>query len=63
MNNRVQQRFDRSIQEAVEHCERIRDAKPTRDVTPPKATKRAKKPKGRLYLDPLTGATVWEPAK
>ena len=60
MNNRIQQRFDRSISEAVEATQRANDAKPRRRiVVPPSAPE--KEPKGRLFLCPETGATVWEP--
>lgn len=67
MNNRTQQRFDRSIREAVAATQLAQDQKPRRDVSPPQMTdaeKRARRrpPRGRLYLDPATGATVWEPA-
>jgi hypothetical protein len=62
MNNRVQQRFDRSIREAVAATKAAEAARPTRDVTPPKPTRRERKPKGTLRLCPNTGATVWYPA-
>jgi len=62
MNNRTQQRFDASIREALAETERAKAHKPRRDATPPKPTKRPRAPKGRLYLDPETGATVWCPA-
>ena len=61
MYNRVQQRFDRSIQKAVEESKRANDAKPRRKIVVP-VTPPEKEPKGRLYLCPETGATVWEPA-
>jgi hypothetical protein len=61
MYNRVQRRFDRSIAEAVEETRRVNDAKPRRNVTPLKSAERELKPKGRLYLCPETGATVWKP--
>lgn len=65
-NNRTQQRFDKSIREAVEATKRADEAKPRKNVSPPKMTAQEKKaarrkPKGRLYLDPKTGATVWDP--
>ena len=63
MNNRTQQRFDRSIADALETKRAANSAKPRRDVTPPKAQASSKAPKGRLYLDPQTGATVWEPKR
>jgi hypothetical protein len=60
MNNRIQQRFDRIIREAVEENKRANDAKPRRRIVVlPSAPE--KEPKGRLYLCPETGATVWEP--
>jgi hypothetical protein len=60
MNNRIQQRFDRSIHEAVEETKRVNAAKPRRRiVVSPSAPEKA--PKGRLYLCPETGATVWAP--
>ena len=62
MNNRTQQHFDRSIQDALDTCADVNAAKPRRDVRTPKSTKRPRQPRGRMYLDPLTGATVWEPA-
>jgi len=63
MNNRVQQRFDRGIREAVQAAAAATErAARRRDVTPARSTRRARPPKGRLYLDPATGATVWEPA-
>lgn len=61
MNNRIQQRFDRSIREAVEEAKRVNDAKPRRDVRQPRSTERYSELKGRLYLCHETGATVWEP--
>lgn len=62
MNNQVQRRFDRSIREAVETTQRTTEAKPRRDVTKPRGPKvREQQPQGRLYLDPETGATIWEP--
>jgi hypothetical protein len=71
MNNRIQQSFDKSIREAVETTQRVADAKheagKAHPVERPKMTaeeKRAnrRKPKGRLYLCPETGATIWDPA-
>lgn len=61
MNNRTQQRFDKSIREAVEATRKAQDAKPRRAVVPLPTEPKQKKPRGRLYLDPITGATVWEP--
>ena len=61
MNNRIQQRFDKSIRDAVADTKRANDAKPRRRiVVQPSAPE--PKPRGRLYLCPETGATVWEPA-
>ena len=69
MNNRVQQRFDRSIVEAVrasaEATQRDRAAN-ARDVRRAPMTRVEKlaarrKPKGRLFLDPMSGATVCDP--
>lgn len=62
MNNRTQQRFDRSIHTAVAATRAALDATPRRNVTPPRASRPARQPKGRLYLDPLTGATVFAPS-
>jgi hypothetical protein len=63
MYNRVQQRFDRSIAKAIEETKRANDAKPRRNVRQPRSTVKEAEPKGRLYLCPETGATVWEPAR
>jgi hypothetical protein len=60
MYNRVQQRFDRSIRDAVELSKRANDAKPRRSIVVPPSVPE-KEPRGRLYLCPETGATVWEP--
>lgn len=60
MNNRIQQRFDRSIREAVSHAKRVNEAKPRRRVVVSPSVPETK-PKGRLYLCPETGATVWDP--
>jgi hypothetical protein len=60
VNNKVQQKFDRSIRDAVNDTRRAWEAKPRRKiVVPPSAPE--KEPKGRLYLCPETGATVWDP--
>ena len=61
MNNRIQQRFDRSIREAVAETEVARARRPRRAVVRTPAV-RERAPRGRLYLDPLTGATVWDPS-
>ena len=61
MYNRVQQRFDRSISDALEESRRVLDARPRRNVKPPKSTEREMEPKGRLYLCRETGATIWAP--
>lgn len=61
MNNRIQQRFDCSIREAVKETKRVNDAKPRRDVRHSRSTKHHSELKGRLYLCPETGATIWEP--
>ena len=60
MDNRTQQRFDRSIRDALEVVRAVNAAKPRRNVKPPKATKREPKLKGRLFMDPETGATIWD---
>lgn len=62
MYNRVQQKFDRSIREAIEEGKRANEAKPRRRIVV-QPSEPEKEPKGRLYLCPETGATVWEPAK
>ena len=61
MHNKVQQRFDRSIRDAVAVAKRANANKPRRDVKPPETAERSTGPKGRLYLCPETGATVWAP--
>lgn len=64
MNNRIQQRFDSSIRKAIEATELANARKPRRDLTEvirAMPTDR-RKPHGRLYLCPETGATVWEPS-
>jgi hypothetical protein len=69
MNNKTQQRFDRSIREALEHTRRVQDAadalRPPRDIPAMTAEEqRAAQRVSRgycLYLDPQTGATVWGP--
>lgn len=62
MNNKVQQKFDRSIRDAVAQTAEANAKKPGRDVrtAPPPARPQ---PKGRLYLEKETGATIWEPAE
>jgi hypothetical protein len=61
-NNRVQQRFDKGIRDAVEQARAANDAKPRRRIfVSPSAPEKAQK--GRLYLCPETGATVWEPER
>lgn len=62
MNNKVQRQFDKSIREAVAATEAAKANKPRRAVQNvgsyadmPTSTK------GRLFLCPMTGATVWEP--
>jgi hypothetical protein len=72
MNNRVQQRFDQSIREAVTETEqaprperseaqKIRTRRRAEASTEAHAAVTRKKPTGRLYLDPETGATVYDP--
>ena len=62
MNNRTQQKFDRSIREAVEVTKQAQRSVPRRAVAVlPDDPDDRKQPKGRLYLCPETGATVWEP--
>ena len=61
MNNKTQQRFDKSIRDALRAVRETTKHSKRIDVTPPKNAKRQTQPKGRLYLDPLTGATIWEP--
>lgn len=61
MNNRTQQRFDRSIREAVTTARAAVDARPRRNVTPPRDRRPPRQPRGRLFVDPATGATMWEP--
>lgn len=70
MNNRIQQRFDRSIREAVAQSEQAIErehAASRRDVRVPLTAEERRaarrQPKGRLFLDPATGATVGEPAR
>jgi hypothetical protein len=63
MNNRTQQRFDRSIADALRATKEAHARKPRRDLT---AQARAMpsellSEKGRLYLCPETGATVYDP--
>jgi hypothetical protein len=67
MNNRIQQRFDRSIKDATEEAKAVTERERSanrRDLT---AVVKAMptdtaKPKGRLYLDKETQATMWDPA-
>jgi hypothetical protein len=63
MNNRTQQRFDRSIREAVAITRASAARRPRRDLSALVKAMPAKPatPRGRLYLDPETGATVWDP--
>lgn len=68
MNNRAQQNFDRSIADAVKVAAQAtqRDRAATaRDVRVPMTREEKlaarRKPRGRLFLDPATGATVWDP--
>lgn len=68
MNNRTQQRFDKSILDALIAVRETNKHRRRIDVTPVKMSQEEKrvarrKPKGRLHLDPVTGATVWEPAE
>lgn len=70
-NNRVQQRFDRSIRDAVEETKRAeeRDRAPSpeliaqreREIPAPTPTVPGKRRGWKLYLDPVTGATVYGP--
>jgi hypothetical protein len=65
MNNKIQRQFDRSIKDAVRITKEANDRKPRRDLTArvnAMPTERAMpSKKGRLYLDPITGGTVWDP--
>lgn len=67
MNNRTQQRFDRSIKDAIAETARANDAKPRRNLTPNVGTSegqptfRGTRRGWKLRLDPETGATVWGP--
>jgi hypothetical protein len=64
VNNKIQQRFDASIRRAISEARAADVSNPRRDLTARiKAipTERALG-KGRLYLDKVTGATVFEPA-
>jgi hypothetical protein len=76
MNNRTQQRFDRSIADAIDEGRRAQRARPARPVSTvvQEAVARevsAERTLGRrrgyrLYLHPVTGATVygpWPPAE
>jgi hypothetical protein len=63
MNNKTQQRFDRSIADAVRATKEANARKPRRDL---RAQARARPSerfsnKGHLYLCPQTGATVFDP--
>jgi hypothetical protein len=63
MNNKTQQRFDRSIADAVRATKEANARKPRRDLTAQARampSERVSK-KGRLYLCPETGATVFDP--
>lgn len=65
MNNKIQRQFDRSIADAVRITKEANDRKPRRDLTarikamPTEWAKVSKK--GRLYMDHVTGGTVWDP--
>ena len=64
MNNRVQQRFDRSIRKAVEETQRINESKPRRSVVRPcdeTKTNTRRRARTVLLLDPETGGTVLVP--
>jgi hypothetical protein len=63
VNNKIQQRFDRSIADAVRATTESNARKPRRDLTAHARaipSERSSK-KGRLYLCPETGATVFDP--
>lgn len=64
MNNRIQQRFDKSIREAVEETKRVTEMERAKKRRPVKPIQEAPAPKiGRmvLLLDPADGATVLVP--
>ena len=64
MNNRIQQRFDKSIREAVEETKRVRERESAKRGRPVKPLAEEPSPKlGRmvLLLDPEDGATVLVP--
>jgi hypothetical protein len=63
VNNKIQQRFDRSITNAVRATKETDARKPQRDL---RAQARAMPSErfsknGRLYLCPQTGATIFDP--
>lgn len=69
MNNRTQQRFDRSIADAVKQVRGVSLVRP-RHAKPALAVARAVRPRQpnsyrgwKLSLDPKTGATVYGPLK
>jgi hypothetical protein len=67
MNNKVQQRFDRSIREAVEANRAIRGVPASPEALARRAALRAldeptpDRTGWTLHLCPVTGATVWGP--
>lgn len=61
MNNRPQQRFDRSIRDAVEATRAANDAKPRRDVTDSRPVAKHTGERLQLMMDRETGDTVAAP--
>lgn len=65
MNNRTQQRFDRSIREALEATAEADARKPRRDVRPSPSPRMSAPPRKCrrmvLLMDPETGGTVLVP--
>jgi hypothetical protein len=65
VNNKIQRQFDKSIKDAVRETKEANEHKPRYDLTElVKAMPTERRAgKGRLYLDTITGATVWAPAQ
>ena len=63
VNNKIRQRFDRSIADAVRATKEADARKPRRDLTARARAMPSERfsKKVRLYLCPETGATVFDP--
>ena len=61
MNNRIQQRFDRSIAKAVEETKQAWEKRPRKAVKPLPEEPQPKLGRMVLLMDPETGGTVLVP--